>query len=307
MQEGLFRQQHRTNAEERAKLEKEQVQLMLAGQQKEAEGLAKLNITTLAEYQKYQAKMAEIKNAGMQAGLAKELDAVRTKANQERTEMTKIYGDQMNIRLALAQKEAQEEYAVRIAMMNAEMAYALMSSKEQEKYDADRAEFKSRVANMSFEEFKRSDDALKELAKTPGGQKALEEQTIEWAKQGKAIDDAIIEQKVYNATIAEVAQLYQNNRKMGKEWLEEEAAAIRDRKREELTGGGTGLKFFTTAEKAIDVSLKTTSNVNVTISNPGELGTKVADEVVKVVKPLFDDVAKKTANDVKTHNVGAGV
>lgn len=282
------------------------VSILLEGQKKEADELAKHNVTTLDQYQKFQYKMAELRVMAMKDGNDKDLAEFNLKMAKEKDAMIKAYGSEMDVRLALAKSEAAQEAEVWKKAIDKEMDYALLSNEERMKYDQDYQDAHSRLAGMSFEGFKQSEDALKELVKTSGGKKALEEQTLAWGEQKAAISSAEMEQRLYRETAGDIAQLYQNNRAKGIEWLNKEAEAIRDKKRAELEEQESGiknLKSFTSEEKTINTKAELNVNTTVNITpNLSELGKAAGDAVKKAV----DSNAKQIEDNIKMRLSGSG-
>lgn len=295
-QQTLFRLQGNKAAEENAAKQANSVKALLDSQKIESDELSKHNVATLDQYQKFQYKMVELRIQAMKGGNDKDLAEFNLKMTKEKDAMIKMYGNEMDVRLALTKAEQAQEAAVWKKGIDAELDYALLSMEERKKYDEDYQAAKSRFAGMSFEGFKQSEDALKDLAKTAGGKKALDEATLAWGEQKAAIANAEMEQKLYNATAAEIAQLYQNNKSKGIEWLNKEAEAIRDKKRAELEEQQTGiknLKSFTAEEKTINAkaefAINTTVNITPNLSEIGKAaGAAVQDVVNKNAKNIED-------------------
>jgi hypothetical protein len=231
--------------------------------------------------------MAELRVQSIKGSSERELAEFRLKWQKERDEMLKAYGDQMDVRLALTKAEAAQEIDVRKKQLDKELEYASMTNEERKKYDQDYQNAKSQLAGMSFEGFKTADDSLKELVKTSGGAKALDEQKTAWAEQQVQIAQTKKELELYGATAADIAQLYQKNKDKGIEWLKREEQAIKDKKRAELEEAETGvksLKSFTSEEKTI--SAKAEMNINTTVNitpNLSEIGKAAGDAVAAAV------------------------
>jgi hypothetical protein len=288
-QQALFRMHGEAGkaGEEQAAKQAAQVKALLDSQQKEAAEMAKHNISTLEDYKKFQYKMAELRVQSIKGSSERELAEFRLKWQKERDEMLKAYGDQMDVRLALTKAEAAQEIDVRKKQLDKELEYASMTNEERKKYDQDYQNAKSQLAGMSFEGFKTADDSLKELVKTSGGAKALDEQKTAWAEQQVQIAQTKKELELYGATAADIAQLYQKNKDKGIEWLKREEQAIKDKKRAELEEAETGvksLKSFTSEEKTI--SAKAEMNINTTVNitpNLSEIGKAAGDAVAAAV------------------------
>lgn len=266
-----------------AKAERERAYSILEGQRSEAQEMAKHNIYSLDQYKKFQYKMTELRIAAMKDGNEKDLAQFNLKMSKEKEELIKAYGDEEDVRLALAKVEAQAEVDIYKKAIDKELEYALMSYEERRKYDEDYQTARSKLAGMSFESFKTAEDSLKALVQSAGGKKALEEQATAWAEQKVQIAETERELQIYRATAAEVAQLYQSNKSKSIEWLKAEEQAIKDKKRAELEEQETGiksLKSFTREEKTINTKAEFSINTTVNITpSLNELGRVAGDAV----------------------------
>ena len=239
-------------------------------QKKEATEQGLHNIETLDEYQKFQYRMAELRIMAMREGSNKELAELRLKMSKERDDMIKMYGDALDVRLALTKAEIAQEAALRKKAIDDELNVTLMSTEEKLKYDKDYADAKSALAGLTETNLATASDATKELVKnTEGGKKALEEWTkVEAQRQAQLAKDY--------PTLYKIMQ-------MEKGVYEEEPTVAKD------------LKSFTSEEKAIAATASITSNVTINITpkpaeTAKEAGKNVEDEINK---QWNEDVAKR--------------
>jgi len=292
-QEAKYHQLGNTALEERAKKEKDQVQQIYNGMKKEVDERTKMNITTLAQEEKFQLKMREIANASMKEGLDKDLEALRTKAYQEREAMIKTYADTLEIRKALTAKEAAEEAQIRQKYIEKELEYALMSGEEQKKFDEDYKAAQRDLSNKNLDTIKNiSDEEKKFLQDSKGAQKALKEWTEDQAKvQAKASQDSR-EAQILMKTYAIQREIDRAKEVLGNENVVaslEEKLKLAKQVAEQEQVGIKGLTSFTETakveeKKVAQINLNSQVNVSITPSLSelsGVVGKKVQDEVSK--------------------------
>lgn len=331
VQESFYKQSGNKNKEEAAKREKEQVRALLDGQEKETEYLTKHNIATLAQYKTFSQKMGELRAAGMSEGLDKDLTNLQLKMAKEEEVLRKAYGDEMDIRLALARKEATEETAIRKKEIDNELAYALMSKQEQAQYDSDYANAKSRLANLTIQSLKDASDATKKLLQTAGGKEALKQwenveakrQTLfhplggqnsatatsgqeqQWrlAQERVALSEKEFKDAQESGAYSEYALKNLKDRvDYQKELLAQMEEQVELEKEDSRIKDEKKLKFFDEEKKVNTTNIKLEPQVNINISpNPQEMAKEVADRLQLQYNMMINGIA----DEAKSHNVAA--
>ena len=316
-----------TNAAALRKAEREALDERIAGATKEAAAMRAMGVSNLAEYQKYQVQLANLRVSGMKDSLAKELTAAKVKAQAEQQASLQFYANSLEFRKAMTEKSAREEADIRKKWIDVELDYALLSKEEQLKFDQDYEKARAALAGQGIENVKQLDDATKQVvASTKGGQKALKEWTDEEAVRRVATEQTIQAQKDLGKIFAETQQLALAKRRLasleeehnllvesGKISAENEAVYEKEKKALEekvakLDGfitkakeaaeveksGFKGLQFFTPekttveqATKAAEISLKSEIAVSIT-PNSQEIADLAGNKVKTEVKTQVD-------------------
>jgi hypothetical protein len=284
--EGLVTEE---NAKKFVKGEKEKVKALYERQLAEATPAMAHGASTLAEEQKYQMTIANLRNAGLSASLEKDLKSLKLKLIQEKMAYLAQFKETEEYRVAFAEKGAQAAAEVRKQWLQKELGFFLQTKEQQIKAEEDYNTAKMNLAGMSKEAFKQSsDDEFKRQAQVvgPAGKSAFEEQVDIWNKQEEATAKAALELKAYYSTLQEVYALYKDKGTKTVEMLDKEAKAIRENKLAELEGKSVGLNLpkSLTEDKTVDVAADLNFNTTVNINpNVEDIATKAAQALQDVV------------------------